>query len=238
MFKIKKKEGRAPTQEHPQEKTADLIVIAIPHMGTVPFHFALSLRNLLLPAPCIMRQVYSKPWDMARNKLVEEAFRAKASHIFFLDSDMIVPRDALARLLSRRLPVVAGNYTYGSFTIGRLSTGVVSVARNRRPDGHLDFIPLSDLKEGIYSYPNMVVGTGCLLIEMDVFSKLEKPYFKVTADDNGEMVEPEDYYFCKKCGEAGIPMALDCDIKCFHIKEGAFTCEGEFGSMSYGRQEG
>lgn len=230
MFKIKKGQSNSAIN--------DKIVIAIPHVGVVPFHFALSLRNLLLPAPCIIRQVCSKPWDMARNKLVEEATRAKASHIFFLDSDMIVPADTLTKLLSRRLPVVAGNYTYGSFTYGSFSAGVVSVARNKRPDGRLDFIPLSDLTAGLYSRPGMVVGTGCMLIEMSVFSKLEKPYFKVTADENGEMIEPEDYYFCKKLDEAGIPVALDCDIKCYHIKEGIFTTSGEFGAASYAKQEG
>ena len=46
----------------------------------------------------------------ARNVLAEEALKLDASHIFFLDSDILTPPDALQRLLSRRKPIIGASY--------------------------------------------------------------------------------------------------------------------------------
>ena len=48
--------------------------------------------------------------DVARNVLAAEALRRGAGHILYVDDDVVLPPDALVRLLARDVPVVSGVY--------------------------------------------------------------------------------------------------------------------------------
>jgi len=52
------------------------------------------------------------------------------------------------------------------------------------------------------------IPTGCLLINMGVFDKLSKPYFRFETDANGAIVG-EDYVFCDRAREAGFRIWCD-----------------------------
>jgi hypothetical protein len=54
--------------------------------------------------------VRSSLLPVGRSRIVHEALANGATHILWLDSDMMVPPDTLTRLLAHDLPVVACNY--------------------------------------------------------------------------------------------------------------------------------
>jgi len=138
-----------------------------------------------------------------RNTIVEEAQKKECTHLLFLDTDMIYPVDTIERLLAHDLDIV------GALTFKR----------------YPPFNPIINVGEQykmkyMYPYPEGLIkvtatGTGCLLINMKVFNKLEKPYFKfrkVKGKDVGE-----DIGFCYKAGDAGIDVYVDTTVKTIHI---------------------
>ena len=63
------------------------------------------------------------------------------------------------------------------------------------------------------------IGTGCMLIDMNVFKIIEWPWFEyeyTTFQGKHDRIS-EDMVFCKKCMVAGIPIYADTDIKCGHF---------------------
>jgi len=135
----------------------------------------------------------------ARRTLVEQAIAHSATHMFFLDSDVVVPPDALVRLLSYDVPVVLASYPrrYDEDTriIGRVLQG---------PDA-----PRHPLLTPMASAP-----LGCALIDLSVFEGLPKPWFSYYfAGRVGDLELPvdraEDEHFCRILREAGHTVWLD-----------------------------
>lgn len=127
-----------------------------------------------------------------RNNLVKHAQNGNASHILFVDSDMTFPPDALARLLAYDLDIVCAT-------------------ASKRDESCRDMIGIPVHGEDALTSKVMVemesVGLPFMLIKMDVFGKIAKPYF-AEPENNGEVV-PEDAYFCHKVRMAGIKIVCD-----------------------------
>ena len=60
------------------------------------------------------------------------------------------------------------------------------------------------------------LGTGCMLIKMSVFDKIEKPYFYY-GDAGQEGLMSEDVYFCDKAHQAGYDVWCDPTIEVGHV---------------------
>jgi hypothetical protein len=58
-------------------------------------------------------------------------------------------------------------------------------------------------------------GTGCLLFDMDVFLKTDKPWFAFSVHDNKPV--GEDIYFCSKARENGVKIHIDTSIEVGHL---------------------
>lgn len=134
--------------------------------------------------------------DENRNNIVE---KSTGKYIFFLDSDIVLPSDALIRLLSHNLDIVSGLYFNWKF-----------------PHTPQAYIEVNGLYKPILEYSGLMevdaVGAGCLLVKRSVFDSLEKPWFKKT-----ELTE--DFYFCRKARERGFKIYLDSTVKCGHLTE-------------------
>jgi hypothetical protein len=135
----------------------------------------------------------------ARRKLIEDAIAHDATHAFFVDSDVVVPPDALVRLLLYDVPIVLASYPrrYGGETrvIGRTLEG---------PDA-----PRHPLLTPMATAP-----LGCALISLKVFESLSRPWFGYYfAGKVGAMELPEDRaedtHFCAIAREAGHTIWLD-----------------------------
>lgn len=171
---------------------------------------ALALRALALPM--FGNPLYYSPDSLevgeARNKIVEDALRDGVDYLFFLDYDVIPPQQALIKLLSLKVPIAAGVY-------------------------HLKQVPPQPLIQ-IEGWPKAFeeydlgdlvkadgVGMGCTLIHMDVFKKIERPWFKTSPGYSKNMTPvpgmTEDIYFCNKARAAGYEIIVDTGIQCGHV---------------------
>lgn len=189
------------------------IALAIPcPTRTMTRETGLSLATLTKPmfASYIPISPDSMEVGEARNECVERAREAGAEHILFIDYDVMPPPNALVRLLSHKLPIVGGVYHSKSVP----SYPLLWV---KGWPGAFEDYEAGDL----VSVHGM--GMGCTLIRMDVFDKMEKPYFKTIpgyVNENPSVVLPhmtEDTYFCDKARKAGFDVVADTGIQAYHV---------------------
>lgn len=138
-----------------------------------------------------------------REHLVKSARSWAATHILWLDSDMSFPFYTAYKLLDHKEPVVAANYvtrqipykTVGYRTLGGDWTDYVN--------HHKDTPVTKDLieVEG--------VGMGCMLTDITVFDRLEKPYFPVTWMPEADDYLGEDINFCSAARARGYKIWID-----------------------------
>lgn len=140
---------------------------------------------------------------MARNNLVHTAMELNVSHIFWLDSDVIPPPNAIVQLLSHGVSVVGGLY----FQRSRPAKPVVYNLDPFEINEDIDTENVS-VVEGM--------GQGCLLVATDIYRMMEKVY----GDDYWYMMPPgitEDIYFFKRLQEMRIDAHLDPTVRCGHV---------------------
>jgi hypothetical protein len=140
----------------------------------------------------------NRPVHDNRNILVENAREMGASHIWMIDADTFVPHDSLPRLLAHDKAIVGASYPFRFPGHGKPIGNPV----NKQPQG--------DLLE-MYNIP-----AGCLLIRMDVFDQMAKPYFAFPphpdkAGPNSGKVISEDIWFFGMAQKAKIK--IWCDLK-------------------------
>ena len=197
------------------------ICIAVPHTGLTLFEWGVGAKILQPPVPFTMISNKGLPIDRARCDLVEQAQKMGASHIFFLDSDVILPSDGLVRLWNRRLPIVAG--IYGS------KHGAPAIWIEQAESGQARYAAVSSdfmEKAELFTHPKIVTGAGCCLIDMNVFKRLKEPFFEWTQGREKNGVS-EDFYFFEKCRAAGIPIHIDMTVRCFHGEYAMRNWKGE-----------
>ena len=150
-----------------------------------------------------------------RHQVVTRAIEAGATHLMALDSDMVFPPDAIARLLSHGKAVVGANYV-----------------RRKFPCYPTAYCHEKETK--IYTTPDSTgleqvghMGLGCVLFDLSVFDLIEPPWFQFTQVRDGWRTQGEDVHLFKKLHEAGVEIWIDHDLsrEVQHIGEMAFTHE-------------
>ena len=144
-----------------------------------------------------------------QNNLVEMAKERNASHIFFVEHDMVFAPDTLNRLLEHNKDIVAASYSGRAlpreplvYQQNPINKEIYQMSYDRWPDKLFK----------AYGIP-----TGCTLIKISVFDKLEKPYFFYKYNKEGVMESSQDIYFSKKANEAGLECWVDPTIEINHI---------------------
>lgn len=195
-----------------------LVCIAYPSGEFVHVKFVSSLLALISYTSqnkigVALANIVSSRITLNRNRLIEQAKEFGASHILFVDSDMAVPADSIQRLLSYNLDVVCA-------TASKREDG------DRRPLGTpVDFMDAETSKALVEME---YIGLPLMLLRMEVFDKLKKPYFAEPVTIDGD-VEGEDTYFCRKLREAGYKIFCDMILSTFvgHIGTKVYTIETE-----------
>jgi hypothetical protein len=187
----------APAVDHMKMDSPPLprVAIAVPSGDMVHADFAMAYAQLCMASAGLQLQlitVKSSIVAQARNNGVEIARGFGADYILFLDSDMLFPPTALFRLLLHRKDIVGATYTKRVAPFDILGTKLAAQPA----------VLSGDLLE------MQRIPTGCLLIKMDVFEKLSKPYFRFDVDAQGSIVG-EDYVFCDRAREAGFRIWCD-----------------------------
>lgn len=153
--------------------------------------------------------------DINRNKIIQEAQKAQATHILFVDNDMIFPEDAILTLMNRNKDIIGANYNVRLDPTSEVLSGpTTKMLVNGVPVSMMD----QDFPTKIFKC--YAVATGFMMVKMKVFNKLQVPYFDAWIDENNNH-STEDVDFCRKAGEKGFEIFCDPTIKMGHI--GSYT---------------
>jgi hypothetical protein len=179
------------------------IAIGIPSLDMVPTDFALSLTTMIqytnIKRPGTHLALINQRGgeiDRNRRKIVDIAQEMNADKILFVDSDMLLPMHALVTLLDHKLPVVGCDY----------STRYEENQSFRSTAKGLDGSRNLEIREELFEVGGL--GFGCILIDMDVFAEMDKPYFAYVYKSEDHTI-PEDYYFCKFAQAGGYKVWCD-----------------------------
>lgn len=135
----------------------------------------------------------------SRNGIAQHAIDSGATHVLFLDSDMVFPGDLLDRLLKHDKDIVGVNYSRR--TLPTVPTAFI--------DGHG---PLYTEKDSAGLVPVTHCGMGAMLIKGHVFDGMKQPIFKFEDRPGNVDFVGEDVIFCRKAKEAGFQVLVDQDL--------------------------
>lgn len=175
----------------------------------VPRSFPIALLGLYTNEEIYRRLSFNDefPIDHCRNKMVEEALSdSKITHVWFLDSDITPPRDAMVHLLGMDKDIA------GLLCFSRRLPDIYPIIYEEHPKNRSLQRYVVEYKPGIKQYD--ATGTGCLMVKRKVFEKVPKPWFKLE-EYNGNPVG-EDIYFCKKARKHGFKVWVDTAKTCRH----------------------
>lgn len=155
---IEKMKGQQPRRAR--------VAICIPsgrawEAGTATDIVGLSAFSTLHGVELAILNVQTSMITNGRNGTVEMAMKASCDYLFWVDSDMRVPPDALVRLLKHNKDIVGATYNkrvppYD--TLGKMKGDIRSVTG-----------------DGLHEA--LLMPGGCMLVKMDVYKKLEWPWY-------------------------------------------------------------
>lgn len=203
------------------------VMIGVPSGGSESTMFSLLLMDVWRRGGCEVQKVIAPYICRNRNDLVMEARKLGVEYLLFLDNDMLVPSDVIEVLMGAGREVVCANYVTKSIPARSMCVNFEG--------GYVNTVPGKERYERVYKAP-----TGCMLIRMDVFDRIERPWFHVPPRgedlygvcEGGEAeVHPvhkmylemfgwnvwknsggEDYWFCHLCDRAGVEVWVDHDL--------------------------
>lgn len=153
--------------------------------------------------------------DESRNMMAQAALDEGCDYLFMVDSDTVVPRDALLNLMEHDVDVCIGYYVRGNSDDGR--TSVIEIGHPNYRVSYYDgeIAEMRDAGDVLVKVKGG--GMGCALVKTRVFRELAKPWFKYDRLANARTIG-EDYYFCQRCHQHGIPVYMDTRVACDHLK--------------------
>lgn len=153
---------------------------------------------------------YVKGYDCAkaRNDIVRKALDGAFDYVLMVDSDIVVPEDALINMLEIPAPIVFGVYPRknkpGETELFRRGTWSFEIRYT------MDELNAMD-KDRVKIKGS---GFGCALINTRVFKELAYPWFKFVSYENNTYLS-EDLYFCMMA--ENYDLQADLRVKCGHI---------------------
>lgn len=132
-----------------------------------------------------------------RNTLAKTAIEMDATHILWLDSDMIFPADTIDRLFAHSKPIVGAGYS-----------------QRKRP------CKPTTSKDGLWLYTEDqtgieqvdFLGMGVMLVETEVYKNLPQPWHCLGWNEDRQTMVGEDVYFCRQAAEIGATTWIDHDL--------------------------
>jgi hypothetical protein len=180
------------------------IGICVPARDTVHAGFALCLANLAadLAENKINYEILINLGSVIpqqRNTLVEQALEKKCTHVLWIDSDMHFPKDILRTLAKHKKSIVAANY----------STRI-------KPQRSVAFIDPNNIDKRLAEKTGLhqvwAVGMGCMLVDIQVYSMIGKPWYNYIYNNDTKDLSGEDIFFCKNANDAGYEVFVDADV--------------------------
>jgi len=155
---------------------------------------------------------------------VVQAKKNQSEYLLFVDDDMTLEKDALDRLLSHGKEIVGVN-AY-SRTLPLSTTVMMMDEKGEYKDPSKNTEYAMRVPEELFEV--LAVGTGVALIKMEVFEKIDKPWFKFDMHKDGYMLQGEDAWFCTEARKKGYKIYCDGSLKIGHIGSYTYKKEEEF----------
>lgn len=150
--------------------------------------------------------------EFSRNTLIEKAFKGGGewTHIFFVDSDIVPPLNALEKLLRLDVGIAAGVYPM------IIDNGIFWSASNENGNWIPMHVNLPKKPFGANA-----CGGGCILVRKDVFVDMGWPWFKnelqeMNKNNGVGLKSTEDIYFIKGALRKGHKLMVEPTVICKH----------------------
>lgn len=154
----------------------------------------------------------------ARNHVVELALSTDADAIFWCDSDIVLPVDAVSQLVREDKDFITGMYYM-----------------RKKPHWPLvaHYMPEKETFSWFTEWPENVVapvdgcGFGCVLTSMAMLRALPAPWFHYEKFS-------EDFDFCRKAAKAGFQLFVHTGVQCGHLGDPMAVTASEFQAVRDG----
>ena len=134
----------------------------------------------------------------------------KPTHIMICDYDVLLRPHTVGKLASLDKDVVSA--VYPNSIDGEIGW---CISKDwTRESGKYKMMPINELPDE--PFQANVLSNGAMLVKMEVFEKLDWPYWKDEKTEKGFL--GHDLYFFDKCKKAGIELWVDPTLKCNHFK--------------------
>ena len=183
------------------------IVIGLATQRLVFSKMCFSLVHALKDVPFEWDFLLSMACDIvsSRTNLVRMAKEQNATHLCFVDYDMAFYPDR-----NGKSPITA---------LLEEDKDIIGAAYNRRKEPIESTATPKEGEDTTKPFKAEVVGAGLMLIKMSVFDKIEPPYFNFGRNSEGQLVQGEDTFFCRKAIAAGIDVWAHPNLLVKHIGE-------------------
>ena len=138
----------------------------------------------------------------ARTWVIQKAIEDGATHVLFVDHDMVFPPTALTTHLEAKKDIIGTEYF------------------KRKFPKEATFVPL-DKHSTHELYKAKFCGTGLMLIDLNIFKTMAKPWFNIGRDSQGQVAIGEDAWMCLSAQDIGHEVWIDPQIQVGHI--GSYT---------------
>ena len=190
------------------------VLIAIPVYQYCQTETMQSVYELKIPFGIEIKLVFVKGYTVAaaRNVLVDYSLKNGFDYTFFVDGDIILPPDALNKLLYSNAPIATGWY------IKKIPGQYIPELYRKKEDGqykNFRSLPENEL------LPVAACGFGCTLVKNGVFQKIgSNNWFEYVHGKNA--ICSEDINFCIKASEKGFAIIADTSLCCGHVGQIVF----------------
>ena len=196
------------------------ILVAVPHAGFIEAETMQALFNVDRCGHDVhMELVYGYEIDRSRNAIANIAISGGYDYVWMVDSDVVVPRDALRNLLDPAVDVV-----YGLYREKRYVDDGEFTCLHKFSNQTINYDEITRLHIDDFAETRMKIkggGAGCLFINVSVFSRIPKPYFRFHEYPDGGVLS-EDLWFSEQLRSMNIPVYADSRVKCQHILKRKF----------------
>ncbi len=188
------------------------VMIGVPVYQSCHVETMSSIYDLAVPYGVETRLVFAKGYtvDQARNHLAAAALQGGFDYVFYVDGDVILPADALQKLLALDASIATGWYRK------KMDAHVVELFRT---DANGTMVNITSLPEsGLIEI--QACGFGCTLVKCDVLRSVsDRLWFEYIQrkDQYANYVCSEDIDFCIKATQKGHQIVADASLRCGHI---------------------
>jgi FkbM family methyltransferase len=185
------------------------ILVAIPTAKYIEVETFKSLWDLEVPDGYELDFQYFYGYSISQIRNLIADWAKRYDYLFSIDSDIVIPRDALTKMLAADKDIISGLY------IQRIpNTHTLEVYMDTQNGGCTN-IPYQLIKgRGVVEVA--ACGMGCALIKSEVFRKMPYPHFFYKEAINHTDTVSEDVFFCMKARQNGFLVWADASIECDH----------------------